>query len=127
MCTFFSQLKSLYKASMGVERYEECYRKAVSHLKFTCELYRQQIDQGGLILHEHPEMTSSWDLPCIQEILARDDVSSAVPDMCAYGMAEVDQDGIEKPVRKATRWMSNSARILRYLSKRCARTTSIAH
>ena len=106
---------------MGEERYQECYRKAVSHLEFTCELYRQQLDQGGLMLHEHPEAASSWGLPCTQEIRGRDGVSSAVADMCAYGMTEVDADGIEKPVRKATRWMSNSARILRYLSKRCDR------
>ena len=106
-----SQLKTMYRAHMGEEKYQMCYEKALSHLKFMCELCRQQIDQGGLILHEHPETASSWDLPCIKELLAREDVDSVVADMCAFGMADIDRDGVEKLARQASRWMSNSRRV----------------
>ena len=71
MRTYFSQLMRTNVGRVEAEEYDRRDTRAVSHLEFMCELYRQQLDQGGFILHEYPQGASSWNLPCMQELVGR--------------------------------------------------------
>ena len=48
--------------------------------------------------------------------MAQDGVDVSIIDPCQYGQATVDG----QPIQKATKWMSNSPRILQMLQKRCS-------
>ena len=76
-----------------------------------------QMSAGRLFLHEHPEQASSWTELCIQKMLSREGVFVVEMDQCQFD--QKDQDG--RPIRKPTRWMSNSLDILGKLDKRCGR------
>ncbi len=52
----------------------------------------------------------------MQEVMEAEHVDSVVGDRCMYGQEA--RDG--SPVRKATKWMSNSPWVLKALSARCA-------
>ena len=86
------------------------------HLNFVCELYRIQIKNGTYFLHEHPGPALSWKLPCVQDIMAHENVDRVVGDQCQYGQSELHNN----PVKKATGWMSNAPCVLQSLAKRCS-------
>ena len=73
---------------------------------------------GGLFLHEHPMAASSWQLPCIQEVMAAKGVRRVAADQCQFG--SVDEAG--SPVKKPTYFLGNSEFIMDALSKRCSGT-----
>ena len=68
------------------------------HFAFVCELYKLQIQNGRDFLHEHPGSASSWELPCVQDLLAHENVDRVLGDQCQYGQA----DGLDNPVKKTT-------------------------
>ena len=105
---------------MSPERAEYLWKQAVSHMAFVAELYLEQIREGRLVLHEHPDGASSWDLQCVHDVLNLPGMSSIVSHMCQFGMATVDAEG-EALVLKPTRWMSNCPAILEELHRRCPR------
>ena len=43
--------------------------RALVHLQFMVELYREQLDNGRYFLHEHPEWATSWTLPLMKDLL----------------------------------------------------------
>ena len=55
------------------------------HMKFVASLYRDQIDAGRYLLHEHPRWASSWSLQCIDEIIEHPGVQLVHGDQCQYG------------------------------------------
>ena len=54
MCTYFSRLIQITVGRIKAAGMERRYERAVRHFEFACELYLQQISQGGLTLHELP-------------------------------------------------------------------------
>ena len=104
---------------MDPEKYHKSLVEAKTHLEFSAEIYRMQIDEGRNFLHEHPNTASSWRYDCMQRLIISPHVGSIVSHMCQYGMMQKDDDGIEKHVKKPTRWLSNSPYILNELDKRC--------
>ena len=38
------------------------------HWEFACRLARQQVEQGGRVLFEHPWAAASWNDPCLKEL-----------------------------------------------------------
>ena len=86
------------------------------HLKFACELMEVQRNAGRYFLYEHPLAASSWNQACVQEVMRRPDVTWVHGDQCQYGQ----QGGGHDPVKKPTKWMSNSAEVLKALEQRCA-------
>ena len=54
MCTYFSTMLNMNAGRMDPARLEQEKARAVDHMEFMCKLYRQQIQLGGYILHEHP-------------------------------------------------------------------------
>ena len=89
--------------------------RAMIHISFVCELYDEQVRMGRYFLHEHPAQASSWDELPINRMLSRPNVRTAVMDQCQYGLK--DKHG--NPMRKPTKWMSNSQAVLSALEKRC--------
>ena len=43
--------------------------KAVPHTNFMTELYREQIEDGHYVLHEHHRRATSWKLPEIEKLM----------------------------------------------------------
>ena len=86
------------------------------HLRFVCELYQEQMDAGRYFLHEHPAGATSWGEECIEELLAQQGVEVATCDRCQYGQ-EDSQSG--DPVKKPTKWLTNSEGIFESHEKRC--------
>ena len=116
MCTQFSSWQYLSAQSKEPAESHRAYVQAMVHMRFMMELYREQEDQGRYFLHEHPAYATSWNEECVEEIKELEHVETVVGDRCQYGQESRDGD----PVKKATRWMSNSQEVLRMLSRRCA-------
>ena len=93
----------------------EAKKEAVAHLEFACKMYNIQHQGGRLFLHEHPLQASSWDEEYMQKLSALPGVGYVDMDQCQFG--QVDAEG--NPVKKPTRWISNSQCILQALSYRC--------
>ena len=66
---------------------------------------------GRLFLHEHPDSASSWNENCIKEVLSKFGVGTTVTDQCQFGQRSREGE----PIRKPTRWMSNTVTIFEEL------------
>ena len=115
MCTEFCLLLNLSKDKRDPVIIAQKLRRARDHLSFCMELYNYQIDHQRYFLHEHPLTATSWEMPETQRIAGMKGVDRATCHQCQYG-AETEQS---EPIRKATRWMSNSPAILEELQRRC--------
>ena len=115
MCKRFSSWQYLNDTKRDPETVEREKVKAKVHLAFMCELYHAQVNAGRYFLHEHPGNATSWQEECIEEVMDRQGVEVSTADRCQYGQQE---DGL--PIKKPTKFMSNSEEILRKLAKRCA-------
>ena len=117
-CTAYSILQNMNRAVLGEERYWDMIRRARKHLAFCCELYELQLLQGRYFLHEHPSTARSWKEACIQRIAHLPRVHVYQADLCAHGMVQTDALG-EAPVKKPTKFMTNSEAIGAEVGKRC--------
>ena len=115
MCTAFSNIQNLNKMRRDPAVIEKEYEKARVHLKWCCRLYQAQIDRGAYFLHEHPAGATSWKLPEVLEVLAREGVRRIVADQCQFGQ----QTDTGDPLKKPTGFMSNADELLKTLDKRC--------
>ncbi len=84
------------------------------HLRFVCEIYQMQLDEGRYFLHEHPSGATSWKESCVQEIWSHPDVERIINHQCQVGQRYEGE-----PVMKPTGWLSNSPCILERLNRRC--------
>ena len=97
------------------------------HLKFVVKLYKKQLAAGRHFLHEHPAGAKSWDEPYMVQLLENPSVKSVVSHQCEYGLTSPDEKGVLQPVKKPTRWMSSSERMISRLSRRCSGTHTHQH
>ena len=74
-----------------------------------------QMKGGRYFLHENPDQATSWQRPCVVELLKDEKVERIVGDQRQFGQQSDRGD----PMKKPTGWMSNSPEILRALSRRC--------
>ena len=44
------------------------YEEARGHVRFMMKLYKKQVDQGRLFLHEHPATATSWSLEEVRKV-----------------------------------------------------------
>ena len=114
-CTLWSSLQALSEARRDPEEVKRAKIKALVHMEFVAELYREKVLAGRYFLHEHPLCATSLQLECIKEVMAMPGVGSEWGDQCQYGQEE----STGQPVKKPTRWMSNSPEILSKLRRRC--------
>jgi len=118
-CTDFSVLGRSNHRRMDPDEVRRRMREARTHLHFCVQVYHNQLSRGKDFLHEHPLGASSWREEGI-EVLANDPrVSTVVGDLCRYDLKIADANGIVKPIKKPTRWMSSSSEMLERLKKRC--------
>ena len=115
MCTAFSTLQFMNAQVRDPNVVHREYLQAMIHLRFVCELYAMQLEQGRYFVHEHPAGATSWGEACIQAVLNNEGVETVVMEQCQYGLEA--EDG--SPIRKSTKWMTNSPRIREMLSRRC--------
>ncbi len=59
--------------------------RAMVHLRFVCELYQMQLDNGRYFLHEHPGGATSWKENCVQDIWPHPDVERIINHQCQFG------------------------------------------
>ena len=114
LCTAFSTLhrindKICCPVTVAAER-----KRAVEHLDFCMELYREQMRHGRYFLHEHPAYASSWHEETVQKLLDESGVTRATFDQCLYGC----ESGRE-PIKKPTTFMTSSDEIAPQLGQRC--------
>ena len=115
MCGAFSKLQGWNVKKYGEEWARNRIREATRHLRFCMHLYRVQMEKGLYFLHEHPAGATSWSEKGITGVLGLEGVETTISDRCQYD--QESRDG--EPMKKATRWMSNAAEVLRALSRRC--------
>ena len=113
-CTAFCSWQVLNRILHDAKVLDERWTRAMVHLRFCCQLYRDQLDGGRYFIHEHPRGASSWGEECIQKILRENGVDTAEPHLCQYGLTYRGD-----PVKKPARFMSNSPQVLRRLQRRC--------
>ena len=122
MCTAFSLLQrigtSIPKGEPGwrdPEKMAEERARAMTHLRFCCRLYLQQMARGGYFVHEHPSSADSWREECIQEVWSKIGVQRVLCDQCLFGQATET----EEPVKKPTGFLTNSPEVAASVGKRC--------
>lgn len=118
MCTEFCSWMNLNHKRMLKEVVQERPRKARVHLEFCAKLYLMQAHHGRYFLHEPPLSATSWQEPCIHNILGKHAVLHVKADQCQYGLMSRDAIG-NGVVRKATGFMTNSPCIAMKLERRC--------
>ena len=80
------------------------------HLAFAAKLYKIQMEEGRMFLHEHPESAASWKEECMLEVMAMPGVLEVKSDMCAYGM-KLRECKENELVKKPTRFITNAPQI----------------
>jgi len=117
MCTMFSKLQRL---SAWTDEKEEKLMKSIRHIQWCCEMYRRQMQDGRVFLHEHPEGATSWQLPCMKRLMKTEGVFRVVVDQCMFGQTVKDRRGkVEGLARKKTVFLTNSWWIALELARRC--------
>ena len=115
MCTAFSTWQRINNCICCPVAVAAEKKRAVDHLDFCIEPYREQIRHGFYFLHEYPAYASSWQEETMQSLLGESGVVRATCDRCLYGC---ESEGKE-PLKKPTTFMTNSAEIARQLDQRC--------
>ena len=90
MCTAFSSWQRINTTLGDKYAVEAKKKRAVMHLEFCVELYREQLKHGRYFLHEHPAHASSWQQEAVAELMGEHGVVSVVGDQCQYGSATED-------------------------------------
>ena len=86
-----------------MEKHQLDVEKARRHIKFCCQIYRQQMSQGMYSLHEDPWFARSWHVPEIDKIAREASVRTLKRHMCQLGMTAVDPKlGQEDPILEPT-------------------------
>ena len=114
-CTPYSPLQALSANRRDPEEVKREQVRAGIHMAFVTSLYKEQVLAGRYFLHEHPSCATSWQLGCILDVMAMEGVDTEWCDQCQYGQ----DGGTGNPVKKPTRWMSNSPEILKMLKLKC--------
>jgi hypothetical protein len=116
MCTAFSTWQYINRQKRDPSVVSREYVRAMVHIRFVMELYQLQMDGGRYFLHEHPAFATSWAETEVKRIAAMPGVEVAIGDQCQYEAA--DKDGT--PIKKPTKFMTNSSHIASELSRRCS-------
>ena len=92
----------------------------MEHIKFLIRLYRKQVDQGRVFLHEQPAHAKSWAIPEVRKMMADIGVTVVEADQCMYGLkTKGSKQGSEMAAKKPTKFMTNSRALGQELSRTC--------
>ena len=124
-CTKFTVLMNLVMSkNISAEQRAKFHAeldKAIGHIRFCVKIYYKQIMAGRYFLHEHPAGASSWELHEIIDLMSRVDVMEVIAHQCASGLTTTDVEDKSKqvPVKKPTRFITNSWCIGESLDRKC--------
>ena len=80
-------------------------------MKFVAKLYSNQVEEGRVLLHEHPAHAKSWGLSEIRKVMAMQGVDVVEADQCMFGFKTESQGVRTLPAKKPTKFMTNSRAI----------------
>ena len=110
-CTKFSPLQNL---RWYPELLQQELGPAIDHMDYSMDLQEDQLQRGGYGLHEHPDTSTSWSLPRVQQFLQHDEVILVKAHLCRFGL-RVRQ----KLNRKSTLFATTCDSIAVNLQKQC--------
>ena len=116
MCTAFSTWQRINNRIRDPYVVEAEKRRAVMHLEFCIELYREQLRHGRYFLHEHPAYATSWQEEAMRGLMGEQGVETATCDQCMYGCKSADGS----PVKKPTTFLTNAPELAKRLRTRCS-------
>ena len=85
------------------------------HLRFAVELYKAQMDEGRLFVHEHPWGAKSWLEEEIMELIQKPEVILVKGDQCRFGLLSKEGEVVKKP----TGFLTNSPQTAKELAREC--------
>ena len=91
----------------------------MEHIKFVVKLYRNQVREGRIFLHEHPANAKSWMLKEIRQVMKMEGVEVVEADQCRFGLKTRATVTKLMPAKKPTKFMTNSRAIGAELSRMC--------
>ena len=112
--------------NMKKEDVENMHDEGKLHVRFVCNLYRRQAEQGRYVLHERPASAMSWHEEDIRSLASHPLIRTVVGDQCMYGLVTPSQEDRSKcvPAMKPTRFMTSSTIMRDLLSRRCDKSHS---
>ena len=118
-CSTFSPLRRLsnFKRNQVEVEAEELLGRA--RLQKAMKCCKQQDEQGGVFVHEHPKGASSWLEPEVVEVKNMPGVRVVQSPMCRFEMKLEDDKGEMQYVRKETLFMTNSKFVAEELEGVC--------
>ena len=115
MCTAFSTWQRINDKIRDPVVVAGEKKRAIQHLEFCVELYKEQMRHGRYFIHEHPAYATSWQEASIENLLKERGVERATCDQCQYGSTAENGD----PVKKPTTFMTNAPELAGELRARC--------
>ena len=115
MCTAFSTWQRINNGIRDPMVVAAERKRAVMHLEFSIELYREQLRHGRYFLHKHPAYATSWQEAAMRGFMGEIGVVTATCDQCLYGCKAVDGS----PVKKPTMFLTNAPELAKRLRSRC--------
>ena len=115
MCTAFSTWQRVNNEIRDPVTVAAEKKRAVMHLEFCVELYREQLRHGRYFLHEHPAQATSWQEEGVRGLMGEIAIETATCDQCQYGSKSPKGD----PVKKPTTFLTNAPELAKQLRARC--------
>ena len=108
-CTMFSPLQKMWnEGRMDPIVWEQRLEEAEGFMGFSKDVAVKQSTAGRGFILEHPAPASSWELPCVQEMMALPNAQVARFAQCRYGLRGPEG----KLMRKHTKLLSNIPHIM---------------
>ena len=102
------------------EKSKHKWKDGIERIQFLVKLYKKQVDQGRVLLHEQPAHAKSWMIPEIRKMMAEAGFTVVEADQCMYGLRTVGPDRrTEMHAKKPTKSMPNSRALGKELSNKC--------
>ena len=116
VCTAFSAWQHINKLKRDAGVVSREYHRAMVHIRFCMQLYQMQIEGGRYFIHEHPSSATSWAESEVRRIMQMDVLRVASADQCHYNATTRSGE----PLKKPTRFMTNSLLVAEALGRRCS-------
>ena len=84
MCAAFSRWQRINNLIRDPVTVQAEKKRAIVHLEFCMELYREQIRHGRYFVHEHPVYATSWQEPSVEKLMGEIGVEKAICDQCLH-------------------------------------------
>ena len=98
-------------------------RAAKQLLRFCAKVCQLCRSLGLSFLFEHPWSASSWNEPCLQQLISQEDCYMARGDQCMFGLVTTH----DEPMRKRSGFLTNNFDIAQTLNKTCDFSHSHQH